>query len=88
MPNTYESVVVSGGNVQLADTYTCNIKNDPVRQRYEQIVSSTSWPHMNLRKHQIVDSYPDTFNWVFDHDDGQRPWDNFMEWLSGSDTTY
>jgi len=88
MPNTYESVVVSGGNVQLGDTYTCNNKDDPVRQRYEQIVSSTSWPQMSLRKNQIVDSYPDTFSWVFDHDDGQHPWDNFMQWLSGSDTTY
>lgn len=63
---------------------TWKIQNDhQYTAQMEQLLRSLHDANMNTRKNQIVEHHSKTFAWMFDPE-GQRPWDNFPEWLSSS----
>jgi NACHT domain len=50
-----------------------------------RFLSSLKYEEMNARRNKVDESFPDTYNWVFD-DDTRKPWPSFNNWLKqGSD---
>ncbi|RFN54254.1 hypothetical protein FIE12Z_1380 [Fusarium flagelliforme] len=53
------------------DIMSRNNTEDEIK-KYDQLMASLRYPEMNIRKNQVVTSFPKTFQWIFSN---EGPWD-------------
>lgn len=51
--------------------------------RFDRLLHSLSFPELNIRSNQVSESYPQTFEWIFD--DAPQQWDSFSAWLRSNE---
>jgi len=62
----------------VSDEKESKLRND-IQNR---IAESLWYPSMQIRYEDVVEAYPNTFNWIFtDPTVEQLPWSNFSSWL-------
>lgn len=59
------------------------------RDVYLEICQSLQYPEMTHRYEDVIEAYPETFEWAFhDPTEEQLPWDNLAHWLEKGDGIY
>ena len=57
-------------------------------QQCDRFLESLTFPEINSRMNEVSLSHPKTFEWIFDEDETNHPWDCFAAWLKGDDQIY
>jgi hypothetical protein len=75
----------------MVEMLTVSDKQETLLRRAvnEQITQSLRFPTMTSRYENVVEAYPQTFEWIFaDCTAEQLPWSNFSQWLKEGDGVY
>jgi NACHT domain len=71
--------------LDVSDAEETKVRNN-VR---ESILETLAYPGMTGRYEDIIEAFPETFNWAFeDSTPKQLPWNNLCEWLKASSGVY